>query len=238
MGLTGDQKSIQTLANMVADPVIEVRCSACFSLSTFRNATALQLLAEALMTGDEHLRQSAAESLACLQGDGYEIIKNAVTYSDILVRRASVIGLGRINEQWSKALLEKITVEDSQWVVRNAALQALEGLQNPNVNALHPLKKLSECDWLIKFAEQHGAAIASDTLPVSLLLQILKSGTAEEKMAALPYCRYLADESAASTIYGLFYSEQNAIKEAAAITLWYIAMSGVELPNPDQYGFA
>jgi len=234
MGLTGDQKSISTLANLIADPVIEVRCSACLSLSTFGNATALQLLAEALMTGDEHLRQSAAEALANVPGEGQEVVKNAATYNDILVRRASVIGLGRIKEPWSKALLEKITVEDSQWVVRNAALQALEGLQNPNANALRPLKKLSECDWLIKFAEQHGAAITADALPVSILLQILKSGTPEEKMAALPYGRFIADESAATTIYSLFYSEQSAIKEAAALTLWYIAISGVKLPSPDQ----
>ena len=88
----GDQKSIATLANLITDPVIEVRCSACFSLSTFGNATALQLLAEALMTGDEHLRQSAAEALSSMPGEGQEIIKNAATYSDILVRRASVIG--------------------------------------------------------------------------------------------------------------------------------------------------
>ena len=143
-----------------------------------------------------------------------------------------------LKEPWSKALLEKITVEDSQWVVRNAALQALEGLQNPNANALRPLKKLSECDWLIKFAEQHGTSIASDALPVSILLQILKSGTPEDKMAALPYGRYIADESAAPAIYSLFYSEQSTTKEAAAITLWYIAISGVKLPNPDQDGFA
>jgi hypothetical protein len=238
LGLMGDQKSIATLANLITDPVIEVRCSACFSLSTFGNATALQLLAEALMTGDEHLRQSAAEALASVPGEGQEIIKNAASYNDILVRRASVIGLGRVKEPWSKALLEKITVEDSQWVVRNAALQALEGLQNPNANALHPLKKLSECDWLIKFAEQHGTSITSDALPVSILLQILKSGTPEEKMAALPYGRYVADESATPAIYSLFYSEQSAIKEAAAITLWYIAISGVKLPNPDRDGFA
>ena len=238
MGLAGDPKSIGALANLITDPVIEVRCSASLSLSTFENATALQLLAEALMTGDEHLRQSAAEALANLPGEGQEVIKNAATYSDILVRRAAVIGLGKIKETWSKALLEKLTVEDSQWVVRNAALQAFEGLQNPNANALHPLKKLSECDWLIKFAEQHGAAVTSDALPVSLLLQILKSGTPEEKMAALPYGRYVADESAVPAIYGLFYSEQNTLKEAAAVALWYIAISGVSLPNPDQYGFA
>ena len=57
-------------------------------------------------------------------------------------------------------------------------------------------------------------------------------------MAALPYGRYVADESATPAIYSLFYSEQSAIKEAAAITLWYIAISGVKLPNPDRDGFA
>jgi len=75
-----------------------------------------------------------------LMSEGYEILKEGTSLEDIITRRAAVFGLASIRSSWANDLLERIVVEDSQWVVRNAAGQALESHQQKYALAPKRLK--------------------------------------------------------------------------------------------------
>jgi hypothetical protein len=235
-GISKDQKCISDLINLLSDPSLEVRCSACLALSLFEHATSIKAVNDALLKGEEHLQQIAAETLAADPLTGHEILKNAVTFDNILVRRAAVIGLSQIRERWSASMLEKIAVEDNQWVVRNAASQALEMLHQNNVYAPRPLPRPSDAPWLISLAGKQGYSLTADEIPTTFLLQALKSGNFEEKAASLYYLRQVPQENVLKSIYDTFYGQEPQLQEIAFQVLWFLVMSGLPLPNPSQFG--
>ena len=235
-GVSKDQKCINDLVQLLADPSIEVRCSACLALSLFGHSTSIKAVNDALLKGEEHLQQIAAETMASDPVAGHEILKNAITFDNILVRRAAVIGLSQIRERWSAIMLEKIAVEDNQWVVRNAASQALEMLHQNNVYAPRPLPRPSDAPWLISLAGKQGYSLSADDMPVTFLLQSLKSGNFEEKAASLYYLRQVPQENVLKSIYDTFYGEEPQLQEISNQVLWFLLMSGMPLPNPAQFG--
>jgi len=62
----------------------------------------------------------------------------------------------------------------------------------------------------------------------------LTSGTLDEQLGALEYARYIHDEKILVDVYGLFYSGESEITEAALNTISYWSMSGIKLPAPQQ----
>ncbi len=236
-GAFGDPASVNNLIELLADPESNVRNAACFSLAAIRTDQALSVVAEALLQGDEALRQSAAEALIFIPGLGPETIKEATRVEDLLTRRASVFGLLRVREPWTKELLEKMTVEDGQWVVRNAAANALEEIQNPNPYIPKPLPPAWESAWLIEFAAKHGQGVLPGDTPTDLLLLALTSGTADDQIMALEYLKDLPVEKTFIELFKLVYGNQPDMQEVALQTLRYLVSCGVELPSPRQYGY-
>lgn len=231
-GVSKDQKCISDLVNLMADPSIEVRCSACLALSLFNHSTSIKAVNDALLKGEEHLQQIAAETMAADTFTGHEILKNTVTFDNILVRRAAVIGLSQIRERWSASMLEKIAVEDNQWVVRNAASQALEMLHQNNVYAPRSLPRPSDAPWLISLAGKQGYSLSADEMPTPFLLQSLKSGSFEEKAASLYYLRQVPQENVIKAIYDTYFGDEPQLQEIALQILWFLVMTGMPLPNP------
>jgi HEAT repeat protein len=127
-------------------------------------------------------------------------------------------------------------VEDEQWVVRNAATQALEELQRPNPNIPKPLPPLHESPWLIAFAGERGLGLTSGKPARELLLRALKEGSIEERLAAMEYLHQSIDQGMLVEIYNLQYGEEKNLREAAYNLLWHLDLGGIELPSPVQFG--
>jgi hypothetical protein len=72
--------------------------------------------------------------------------------------------------------------------------------------------------------------------PVELLVKVLKTGTEEERMAAVDYLRQVHDESAISSLVQTVYCDVEQVSEAALYSLWFLQVGGVKLPSPKQYG--
>jgi hypothetical protein len=89
-------------------------------------------VATELLQGTEELRRAAAEALANNPEEGHPALADGSSMPDLLVRRAVVYGLVRVRQPWALQLLEKMQVEDEQWVVRSAATQALEEIHKPD----------------------------------------------------------------------------------------------------------
>jgi HEAT repeat protein len=238
IGAIKNAKALDELYEMISDTDPACRLAACMAIAATETEKSLEILANTLLNGDEPLRQAAAEAFSQKPPSGYEVLKEALTLGDILTRRAAVYGLTLIREDWSKGLLEKAVVQDSQWVVRNIAGQALENIQLPHPNIPRPLTPPSETAWVLKFAGKQGTGIMPGDKATDLLLKALKSGTIEEKLGALIYLSRETDEGIIREIYEITYNEQGPLRQAALYALWYISIGGTAMPSPVKYGFS
>jgi HEAT repeat protein len=142
---------------------------------------------------------------------------------NLLVRRSTVSGLVLIKQPWSKELLEKIAVQDGQWVVRNAAAQALEVLQKPAARIPSPLSPPSETPRLLGFASKNGLGIPPGDPAQDILLDALQTGNEDEQIAALNYLREYSDEKVITAITNAAVKGEPILSEAAQLALWYVA---------------
>jgi HEAT repeat protein len=145
----------------------------------------------------------------------------------LLVRRAAVFGLAQINEKWSRDILEKLTIEDGQWVVRNAATQAVEAMDHPNPYIPVPLPPPSESPWLLAFAGKQGTSIGIDKTPLDLLMLALSSGLPDEKVSSLTYLRTIPRPDVVQVLSDFGQTTAGVMQDAAIYSLWFLSLSGI-----------
>lgn len=236
-GMTRDPKAVEDLANLAAgDASLAASRAAIMALGSIANKPALDAIADILLNGSEEMRRAAAEVLANDPEEGHPTLEEGSQVEDLLVRRAVVYGLMRVGEPWARQILEKMQIEDGQWVVRTAADQAVEQLNSPNPYVPRPLPALAQTPWLIVFAGKLGMGVSPGKPAMDLLLQALKSGEPEERLAALEYLALHGDATFIPHIYHILYGCEGELREAAYYTLWCLAGSGVPLPSPTQFG--
>lgn len=235
-GALGSPQLINDILGQLADFDPVIRNTACLALSAIPGEAALNAMVQVLLSGDEEIRQAAAEALSQIEPDGHKVLEEAAAEDDLLTRRASVYGLTQVREPWARQMLEKMAVSDGQWVVRNAAAQALETIQQVVSSMPKPLPKPSEAAWLLTFASKLGMGILPGQPATDVLTMVLKSGTVEEQIAALHYLRERSDESITGLIYNLYYSGNEELYEPVLDALWWIAISDGKLPAPAQFG--
>jgi hypothetical protein len=225
------------LIGLIGDSNPQVSHAACLALVAIGTSQTLEAVARALLRGDEGLRRAAAESLANNRIEGHAALTEGSSSKDILLRRAVVYGLARLHEKWVTEILEKIQVEDEQWVVRNAAVEVLESRIKVSPRVPRKLPPPHEAPWLIEIAGRYGVGIAPGAPTTDLLLRAIKSDKEEERLAALSYLKYMPSESVMSGLFQVYYSTEDAsMKENIFLILWEFALGGVKIPSPMQYG--
>lgn len=235
-GAMRDPKAVQVLGQALNAPSETVRNAACMAMVAVGTNEALETVAHTLLNGDENIRRAAAEALANDPGEGHAMLKDGITINDILLRRAVAYGLGRVNERWATELLQKIQIDDDQWVVRTAATEVLDSKTSAGSRAPRKLKAPSESPWLIEFAAKQGMGISPGVPATDILLLALKGEDADTRLAALPYLKYTPNESVIAQIYDAMYKDDPELRETAYNILWELGASGVKLPHPNQYG--
>lgn len=236
-GAMHDAKAVQGIGHALNAPSQAVRHAACMALVAVGTNEALEAVAHTLLNGDENIRRAAAEALANDPGEGHAMLKEGVTISDILLRRAVAYGLGRVNERWAIELLQKIQIEDDQWVVRTAATEVLDSKTSAGSRAPRKLKAPSESPWLIEFAAKQGMGISPGVPATDILLLALNSDNTDTRLASLPYLKYTPNEGVIAQIYDAMYKDDPELRETAYNILWELGASGVKLPHPNQYGY-
>ena len=231
-----DSKALQPLCELLSDLTPQVRQAACLGLVAIGDEPALEAVASGLLHGDESLRMAAAEALANNPEEGYPVLDEGSRMNDLMVRRACVSGLARLKQQWAIDILHMLQIEDNQWVVQNAATQALEEIAQPNPRIPGPLPELTETPWLIAFAGEHGIGVAPGKPARDLVFKALKEGGEEQKLAAVEYLRRYGDENAILHIYEFYFSNQEEVRETAFLALWELQAAGIPLPEPIQFG--
>jgi len=235
-GALRDTKAIDGLNALLSDYSSQVRAAACLALVAMGTPNALEAVANALLTGDEDLRRAAAEAFATHPEEGYPVLRDAVTSEDILMRRAAIFGLQRVNEPWAWALLEKMQTEDQQWVVRNAAVEAIESNKRADPRIPRKLTSPSETPWIIEFAARYGMGVTPNQPATDLLLLALKSDKHEERTGALAYLRYMPSEGVVGALYNGIYGDDIDLRDASFNVLSEMASAGLTMPDPHQFG--
>jgi HEAT repeat protein/energy-coupling factor transporter ATP-binding protein EcfA2 len=225
LGACGDQGAITELTNLIMDAEPSVQQAACFAIGALKSEASERQLLELFKSENEDVQTAAAEILCTHVPVPEEVFKQAIASTSLLNRKAAIMGLARIREEWSRALLEKTSVEEGNWVIRNAAAQALEGLSKPLATIPMPLPAASEAPWLIRYASEHGLGIPSGSLSVEMLLQALNTGNLEEQLAAIIYLRKMTTPEIKETIEQISSTGHWSVQEASMLALWYYQVS-------------
>jgi len=236
LGILQDPQAIDLIHALFTDPIPGIRRAACLASIAIGTESALQNIAEALVNGDEELRRYAAEALANHPSEGFPTLEEGSQVEDLLIRRAVIFGLRRVRAAWSLNILKRMQIEDPQWIVKNAAAEAVAELEKPNKEIPTPLPPLMDTPWLIEFASQFGEGISNELAAREFLHRALTEGNERQKLAALNTIRLIGDHQAILPIYQLRYGPPGDLCEAAYNALWYLAAAGVDLPDPTQLG--
>ena len=235
-GAVRDIKAIDALEDVMQAPVGAVRRATCLALVAIGTEKSLEAVARALLQGDEELKRAAAEAMANDPVEGHPMLKEGATLPDIMLRRAVIHGLARIEQPWAQEILQRMQVEDDQWAVRNLASEYLEQMTKPDPRVPRKLRTPSESPWLIEFAGKQGMGIPRGGSATDLLLSAFKMGATEERLAALPYLKRVANEGIIGALYNAMYGEDPEVREAAFHTIEEIGANGIKLPHPNRYG--
>ena len=235
-GALQDQKAVRHLEDLLNAPSLTTRQAACLALVAIGTTESLEVVAQILLSGDENIRRAVAEALANDPGEGHAMLKEGATLSDILLRRAVVYGLARVDQPWAVDMLKSIQVEDEQWVVRNSATEVLDRQAHLGARVPRSLPAPSETPWLIEFAGKQGVGISPGAPATEILLTALKGDNPEARLASLPYLKRTPTEGVITQMYHAMYRDDPELREAVYLALMEVAAAGVRLPHPSQFG--
>ena len=137
-GLLREPKITDDLAKMLTEKSPSIVRSASLALVAIGEKRALEIVADSLLHGNELMRSAAAEALANHPAEGHPTLQEGSTHEDLRVRHAVVYGLLRISQPWARELLMRMQTDDKEWIVRNAAIQAMEEINLPGANIPDP----------------------------------------------------------------------------------------------------
>jgi HEAT repeat protein len=231
LGAARDEEAVPALLQAITqDRELFVRQAACLALAGIGTQPALEGLGQALLTGDEGVRLAAGEGLACHPDEGYAMLRDALEMDNLLTRRAAVFGLARVPEPWALEALEKVQVDDGQWVVRGAAAEAAGRRKNPPWKVVPPLHELAELPWLVAYAAREGLGVAPGRPALEMLRRVLASGTTEEKLAALDAIGWSGSEEFTLELDAALKSDDSHMRDAAFEARWRMAAPGTATP--------
>lgn len=163
----------------------------------------------------------AAELCSQYRGAGHKALCDLAKSENTVLRRYAVYGLRLIPQQWSRNLLEEINRNDSAWIIRDAAANALNTMHKPSIYAPAPLGPPAENAVLIKAASNLSSGISKGSMPFDLLFTIIENGALNERITAL---RYLSDKPNKNSIQQIIKltSFVNPLREIASRILYEI----------------
>lgn len=229
-GILAEKNAIDDLNQILQEQSpASIRCAS-LALSAIGDKRALEILAANMLNGSELVRRYAAEALANNPSEGHQALNEGSSMEDLLVRRSVVFGLMRIDQPWAKKIVENLQLEDNEWVVRNAAIQAFDELEKKKNYAPLHMAELMETQWLIDYANREGVRLAPGKPAEDLVKKALINGNQDEKLLALDFFRYKCDRNSIQLIYSTFKNSKSELRDASYYILWLMTLAGVRLP--------
>ena len=220
-GYVKELSSINLLIDQLADP-FPSSTAACYALGKIASPKSLEAIAGSLLHGNELLRRASAESLAQNRSEGHPSLREGAMMDDLLVRYAVVHGLGIIGEDWAIEILDKMRIDEKEWIVRDLAQHVYGIIHSESPYIPKPHTPLHMATWLRSFAEKHNLAMLSPETALELLLKALEVGSEEEKQAALPYLRQIGGVEIAPALLQLLDRFPPLVQHNTALTAWLL----------------
>ncbi len=174
-GHSADAKSLETLIKTLLDPSEEVQTAAIHALARTGSVEAEEALIRTLLEGSASIRRVAAETMAQMGKEGHQILQEALTEDEVLIRRAALYGLILVEEPWVRDKLESVMREDAEWFVRSTAEELLDtyvqGPKMANIEAVQP----QNLGWLISWAAEQGLGVPAGPAAYKLLQGALQA---------------------------------------------------------------
>ncbi len=184
MGRLSPTQSMPLLASALQDEEPEIRQSAVYALADMGTSGAASLLGQVFYESDEDLMVDIAYALARIP-KGRQVLREAASAPDLMVRRSVAYGLGEIDQPWATELLEQLAREDDEWLVRSAADTALQSRSERQAAAqatVAPPPRVDELPWLISWAASHGLGVGAGEAAMDMLEHALVKGEPEAQM--------------------------------------------------------
>lgn len=229
LGFFVDDKAITGLSELSIDADPDVQKFALLSLGRIWTIPAQDAIINIIFNADENIRAYACEILQLHGVDGQEMLKEIIATDNYLARKAAISGLRLIDEPWVREMLEKISVEDTQWVVRDAAINALEHLSDSKALKPEKLLPVAENPWTLEMSEEFGIEVSSKTFPDALLLYVLDSGQDGDKRIALHYMMSAPTPDFIDRLNKISRNENSGIREDAINALFSLSRRGLEI---------
>lgn len=224
-GMLRDSKAFNYMIAALNDSDLNVRWASCFALAALETADGRKAAKTVMDRSDEPLRLATAEALASRPPWGHDLLKLAETSPDMLTRQAMIFGLLHLRTPWAIDILERVSGEDSQWAVRNFAGQALQYLQKTKRHNNKEFIAPSDSPWLIAYSSRQGHGVPKGNAILPLLIDVLHSGSDEEKIAAVQLLARFSDKAATDGIKSCLTSQDANLRRAAYDSLWLSTLS-------------
>jgi hypothetical protein len=202
---------------------------ACMALVAIGSRETLEVITHVIGAGDEKLARLAAEAFAAKPEISSEFLKNCLNSNNVITRYAAVCALGKINEKWANPLLNRLSTEDPQWMVRNTALNLVEYHQKGSPFIPKPLPPIESAEWATTLASRLNITVMPGELSKEFLMKAIDKGTIEEKQAVLDYlCLFPSpDGKIIDTVKNIVENETRPLQDIAAKAMWFYSMAGV-----------
>ena len=181
-------------------------------------------LAQRILEQLENMRESLrAEVLAFVGGEGQDLLREGVESEDMYIRRASVFGLGMVDEPWALQIVDQMRREDDEWFVRSAATEVIDRVtvDPPPIAPAPP--NLEGQGWLVSWATSRGMTFGSWEEAFRVLIQAVQEGDWTIKLAAADVLRVCAGQEAIPTLRAAVSDENVLVREAAYAALYEIS---------------
>jgi HEAT repeat protein len=226
LGVLGREQDMPLLEAALKDAEFDVRMAAIHALGRLalaRNERALELVVATLLEADDEVQRVAAELLAELGPEGEAVLRDSAQHEDLMLRRAAVYGLVAINEPWAREALEHMQREDTEWLVRNAAAEALVSMGVGEEQEPPPLDlTLPQADaepWLIAWAAEQGEGAGVGEAARVTLMRALREGDPETRFMAIETLERLADPRAIGALRQYLRDPYPEIRQATLVAL-------------------
>jgi HEAT repeat protein len=235
LGALRADEAIRDITTLLADVEPDVALSAGLALGAIGTQNALEEMVGVLTTASEALRQAVAEAFAALPKDGYPVLYDAISHEDLMVRRAAVFGLRRINTAWALVAVYKASTEDDEWYVRSAAEQAFLEMQfGETATGVKAIPHVESLEWLRDWIASLGDAAKRITVGGDALLRkALEEGDVEIQALSVANIGQLGIIHQADALYAALRHREPVVRAAAHLGLCHLqAQLGMALPAP------
>ncbi len=228
-GLLKDEKAIPILKVLCKDQSNEVQQITCLALGNIWTTMAQDALVDVIFSADDPVREVACQVLAFHAPDGHQMLKEITEMDNYLAKKAAISGLLLVNQDWVKPILEKMSVEDTQWVVRDAAGFALDRLGTPIYQPPVRLLPVLENPWTLKKAEEKGIQLPASGFPSELLFEVLDQNSPYDQDIALRYLLMHPNSKLVNWLNHQIIKPQTMVTEIAVNALYSLGTRGVEI---------